>query len=71
MPSAARLENFLEKYYAERSEAGNFFKEKFEIRALKSIVELLKCILGPPDLGVRGGARAPGAPPLDPLVISV
>ena len=53
MPSKARLKIFLKKY---------------KIRALKFIVLLLNCTLGPPNLGV-GGARAPGAPPPpDPLV---
>ena len=36
----------------------NFFKEKLEIEALKFIICVLNCILGPPNLGVRG-ARPP------------
>ena len=45
MPSEVRLKNFSEKY---------------KIRALKFIVYLLNCILGPPNLEVRGGPRLPG-----------
>ena len=48
MPSEARLKIFLKIY---------------KIRALKFIVMLLNCTLGPPNLRVGGGARAPGPPP--------
>ena len=50
--------------YVEQSETGMFFYEKFKIRALKFIVELLHCTLGSPNLGLKV-VRAPG--PLDPL----
>ena len=47
MPSEARLKFFLKKY---------------KIRALKFIVLLLNCALGPPNLGVRG-EPGPWGPP--------
>ena len=47
------------KFHAERSEAEIFFK-KYKISALKFIVLLLNCTLGPPNLEVGGG---PGPPP--------
>ena len=33
---------------------GNFHVEKVELRALNTITELLNCIPGPSNLGVRG-----------------
>ena len=39
------------------------FLEKYKIRALKFIVLLLNCTLGPPNLGVKWGPRSPGALP--------
>ena len=53
MPSEMRLKIFLKKY---------------KIRALKFIVLLLNCTLGPPNLGAGGGPGTPGPPPLDLLV---
>ena len=38
------------------------FLKKYKIRALKFIVLLLNCTLGPPNLGVGGGS-GPQAPP--------
>ena len=49
--------------YAERSEV-EFFLEKLGIKALKLIIYVLNCMLGPPNLGVRP------RPPLDPPVHS-
>ena len=42
--------------------------KKYEIRALKFIVLLLNCTLGPPNLGGQGGPGPQG--PLDLLVIT-
>ena len=41
------------KIHVEQSEAGIFF-EKIYNKALKFIVELLNCTLGPSNLGVKG-----------------
>ena len=56
------MKNVKEKFFAEQSKAENFLK-KYKISALKFIILLLNCTLGPTNLGVRG-ARAPGPLPL-------
>ena len=55
--------------HAEQKEAGNFL-EKIKIRALKFIILLLYCILGPPNciVGPPNLGVGEGQAPLDPLV---